>query len=816
MLTEGLPATATEGDVETQVVLPLLTRAEYLSIELATIKSKEFLPAFDIGKGSKSRKGYVPDYCVYALSIPILVVEVKAPSVNALDAWEEASLYAHALNKRFNSDINPCRYTLATNGREIHAGKWDRQKPIVSGNIADLIVGSDLLAKLQGLIGSAEIERIAALDSAALKLVNLKRPFNQGEGPVLIQSKLDPNTFAADLAPILRRYFSSRDQNKDPEIYKNAYVSSNEVTSYDKILESFLVDRLSRSRSRTEIQTTRKKADEVSRRLSELAANRSASGELQLITGGVGTGKSLFARRYKEYLQPEILRQASHWAFIDFNFINGDLKDASDEIYAAFVKSVIEEGAPIDPRNADDQERIFSSDVQDREAFYQRMESASPGRGLLERARDIEGWRQDPARLAQGISRHLQGDRGDVLIVVFDNVDRRDAESQMAAFQLALWFMDQLRCLVILQMRDTTFEAYKHEKPLDTYKTGTIFHISPPRFIDVVKRRLELSLDVLQQEAPQTIKYVTPSGLSINYPKKAAGDFLRGIYLELFQRPTNISRVLEALAGRNVRKALDMFMAIITSGHMPENMISSVANGIPLAKFPEYLILRILMRQDYRFYSDNSGFISNIFYTSNEWARPTNFLVVEMLFFLIGQRKKTGDNGQMGFVSLVRLKDHLERFGFVRSDVHKAAQYVLGREMIEADSAATLLLTDSVCLKASASGWAHLRILSSREEYLASILPTTPLNDGALNARVFDLMQTENRHGRISAGQRAGLLEGFRAYLQRQFNLLNHHPGYAETKENGGRYILAKVDEALAFERTTRSGAGRQLDWLDS
>lgn len=57
------------------------------------------------------------------------------------------------------------------------------------------------------------------------------------------------------------------------------------------------------------------------------------------------------------------------------------------------------------------------------------------------------------------------------------------------------------------------------------------------------------------------------------------------MYLELFQRPTNVSRILEAIAGRDVRKALDMFMAIINSGHMPEDLIATVAAGDGIRKF---------------------------------------------------------------------------------------------------------------------------------------------------------------------------------------------------------------------------------------
>jgi len=331
----------------------------------------------------------------------------------------------------------------------------------------------------------------------------------------------------------------------------------------------------------------------------------------------------------------------------------------------------------------------------------------------------------------------------------------------------------------------------------------------------VVRKRLELSLEALAEEAPEQVSFTTKSGLKVTYPKSRAGEFLGGIYSELFQQPNNISRILEALAGRNVRRALDMFMAIITSGHMPEDVIASVAHGTGFRSFPESLIVRALMRQDYRYFNNNSGFIANIFNCDSRWERPTNLLIPELLFYLLSQRKVRGDNGQMGFVASPRVLFELESFGFVRPDIMDAARFCLVKGLIDVETSSQDIVRERDSIKASASGWAHMRILSSRVEYLAAVLPTTPLNDKTLSARIFDLMQLENRTGLVSFQRSLQIVEGFETYLTRQDTDFLSHPGYAGRGKSGAKYILSKIREALTFGRRESAKVTGQADSLD-
>jgi hypothetical protein len=787
-----------EGDVETQIVLPLLRNQEMLGVDSQFIRSKEHFRPIDLDKGSSKRKGYYPDFGVYIGALPVCIIEAKSPVNDVAEGYREAALYALELNKKFESGVNPCQCLIATNGVELYAGYWDAQA-VIKCHVSELTVGSKTLAGLQELVGFGSLNSFAKQTNAQIRLEKFKRPFNQGEGPTLINSSVGNNSFAADLSPILRRYFTSKGQTDGPEIWEKAYIASKEVTTYDKALESYLKERISTAKSSGKklLSPTKSRESSLEGAIRRYDAERPLEGALQLVTGAVGAGKSLFARRYKEKLQPPEIKSKCHWAFLNLNDAPPRFEALEKWACEEFVKSIQKEGAPIDLIDAEMQEKIFSANLTQRKAYYDRMNSVEDRRGDLEKARDIEQWRQEPETSAKAISRYLHGDRNENIVVVFDNVDRRSAEEQLVCFQLALWFMAQTRALVILTMRDVTFELYKNEPPLDTYKSGTIFHISPPRFIDVVKRRLELSLEALSAEAPEKVEYSISSGARIAYDGRQAADFLRVVYEEIFERPRNISKIIEALAARNVRQSLDMFMSILTSGHMPEEELARVSMGSREARLNEYTLIKILMRGDNRFFSNSSALIANIFHCDNSWKRPSNLICVEILYHLIGKRKAKGDNGHMGYFSVRSIASKLEAMGFVEEDTLDACQYLVSKALVEPDTLSLIDLKMTDCIKVTASGFIHMRILSERVEYLSSVLPTTAINDERFSDRIFDAMKTENVAGKLSLSRSLTLTRQLGEYLSAQRKELRKHDGYAAMPKTGADYIIGHIESSV-------------------
>ena len=763
----GISSVVTEADVELKVVTPLLTNPNYLAIPTASIQGKAYLTPTVLDKKAGKTGGYYPDFSVWELGFAVLIVEAKEPGIPVEVGFREACLYARHLNAEYKSGINPCHFVLSCNGKQLAYGAWDSNR-CQTVEMDVLQIGSNELETLIRFCHHRVLLAHAAKCLSGVRLSRSTQPYTLAGDRALINSKKAFNSFAAELAPTLRRYFTSVTQNNDPDIYQRAYVGSDDITQYDRILESLLKDRLTPRRPLSqELNPTRAKEPKLAKAIATYRDDRPPEGQLQVITGSVGTGTSLFARRYKELLQPEEQRKSTHWAFIDFNGAPEPIEEAHDWLCEQFIESFRLENPEFDPFANENLNRIFSQDLQRRRGIYDEVKKKiSAAEAEKIRINDLETWQKDHRRVALGLCRHFARERGDVLVVVMDNVDRLDLRSQLGAFTLSLWFLDQSRAFIILMMRDETYERFKNQKPLDTYKSGVVFHIGPPRFLDVVKRRLELSLEYLAQNSPETLEYHLSSGMRIRYPNSMLGEFLKSIYLELFERRHNVSRILQALAGRNIRQALEMFVSILNSGHLREEAITSTAVGAGGIAIPEFRVLRILMRTEYRFFNNDSGFVSNIFYFDVDWQQPNNFILPDILFWLADNRKRQGEIGLEGYFSVVRLADELQRRGFVRDDVCQACSWLLRKNLIEADHMNQTSVSFEDSIKITAAGFIHLRIFCERLEYLYGVLTVTPVSDHATTKVIAQFIRTESQLGQLGGFQQSRAVESFLEYLK--------------------------------------------------
>ena len=275
----------TEADVELRTVFNMLTGQNFLFIPQSNIRNKTYLSPTALDKKSGSTHGHFPDFSVWIDAIPIMIVEVKSPDVECSVGYREGTLYAHHLNKQYGSGLNPCSLVLSTNGTSVLAGFWDAD-PALDVLVDDLHPGSRALDALRNFCSYAVLRTTADSLQRFIKPAVVVAPYALAGGPSILTARKVPNTFAAPLSPILRKFFTSKKQNQDPEIYRDAYVSSDETNAHDQVLHSLMKERLVELRGSLSetLRPTKHSEPKLSKAISDYGDER-PHGQLQLITG---------------------------------------------------------------------------------------------------------------------------------------------------------------------------------------------------------------------------------------------------------------------------------------------------------------------------------------------------------------------------------------------------------------------------------------------------------------------------------------------------------------------------------------------------
>ena len=712
-----------ESDVEQKFAYPFLISNEGLGFDPSEVATKPRIRKLTIDKGHALKSGYFPDYILSIDAVPLVVFEAKAPGVPLDEAIRESRLYANELNAQFPRQINPVMFVGATNGVEFWLGPVDSAAEVKRYQVANLSLQSVDLQIIKG-----EISRDALLnDALTLKkkiwIPRRYRPLSFMSSAVQ-KEEVDPNRFARQLIPHIKKYFDPDASRTRLEIVEKAYVSSEQVTQYNEILEALLSDNLGNKKFKTfdEVVTTRNDARDFNQALKEALARGSKTESLLLLVGGVGSGKSIFIDRFFYLLMDEEIRQQTLWAFVDFNDAPSDLSGLQKWISERVLQDLEERNGLTNFHVYENLLRYFSPEISKfRSGIGARLYQDDRVEYERRLATKLDEWMADPVVYLRNALRHFIGDAAKKVIVVFDNADKRDRDQQLSIFQEVQNFRSSHRVFSLLALRDETYDRHKSEPPLDTYLAAFTFRITPPRFLDVVKRRLELIIDDLAEEVDKRLEFRLPSGAIVRYPSTDLGNFLISFYQALFHPKREIRLVLEALAGRNVRNALQMFADILISGHLTEDklFLSRVSGGG--VNLPERLVIRILMRTKYRYYADDHGYISNIYARVQESTTNSPFGIILLLGHLADTRKQRGEMGIEGYRLVSELILEMVPQGLGETEILAILKHLLRKGLIQADHQRTDTVATGDFVKITASGYYHIKLLASRFEYSSSV-----------------------------------------------------------------------------------------------
>ena len=127
------------------------------------------------------------------------------------------------------------------------------------------------------------------------------------------------------------------------------------------------------------------------------------------------------------------------------------------------------------------------------------------------------------------------------------------------------------------------------------------------------------------------------------------------------------------------------------------------------------------LRGRHQYFLDRGIYINDIIGADDSHTRPSNFIFVDILEYLIRIRKERIEFNQEGYVTIGKLVNEMSRLGYDEGDANSAIVSLVKKGMIEPESLVDTSLTRDEPVRAHASGYVHSRLLLRQDEYLVGV-----------------------------------------------------------------------------------------------
>ena len=739
----------TESDVEQKLLWPLMTTPlpSGLALHTTDIMTKPNLRRFEIGKGN-NRKLLFPDYAVIIAGLPVLIIEAKAPGEDLSIALDEARMYGNELNALFPSGLNPCFRVIACNGSKLASSPIDTVSPDIELNHADLSTANIDFARLIDSCKRSNLQRAADQIRLKLRQPNYARALELIGGEAFQHEELPSNTFGATIVGDYGHIFNPSTREDRAQIVKHAYVASLRRQRYIEPIDRLIRSAVSPGSNVAEVFEDTSKPKELARTLWE---RRNLENQVLLLIGSVGSGKSTFVDYVSLVALPEEIRQKSVWVRVNLNKapLNTDIaynwiaRAIIDDLRTTLVNQDIDELSTLN--------KIFGPELKTfRKGPLALLDQDSDEyRSML--ASELNRLHSSPLTFARCLARYVCAGPGKLLVVVLDNCDKRTRDEQLTMFQIAHWVQTEFKSLVILPIRDVTFERHRNEPPLDTALKGLIFRIEPPPFTEVLQSRVRLALKEMlaSQSTASTLSYILPNGMRVSYPSSDQSLYLASILRSLYEHDRFVRNIMTGLAGRDVRHALEIFLEFCTSGHIGEDEIYKIRLFKGKYALPQSVVARVLLRMQRRFYHGDRAYVKNLVQCDPEDPLPDHFVRLSILHWLEQRHKVQGPAGVEGFHAVGKIVQDLVHLCHDAIRVRKELLYLAREGCVVAEHLRVDELRDRDLVRLTASGLVHLQLMAN-PDYLAACAEDTWLSDPTLAARIANRISSAGLKGHFS------------------------------------------------------------------
>lgn len=467
-----------------------------------------------------------------------------------------------------------CEFAAVTNGHEwiffkvFEKGKrWESLQAFVIRSIAFFSKES---TKSYNTLGYISITEKASLFSLLTSSPPQDRNIYYAKDRIAAYAHtITANKLASTLRPVVNHYFGVIGDD-DTEFMDRCYVSQRDYQQTFEGVRGLIADSISpyfRSYGVEQLEDTGR-GGRLGGRLTK-NIKRGRKGEVLVLFGGKGAGKSTFIKRLLHHNPPPWLRDHSVVAIIDLLKTPEEPEVIRAAIWDNLVSSLDSEGILSADRSIV-LDKLFS----DRFKIASRQELSGIPRASeaynIKLNSLVSEWKRDRLYCAKClVDFWKQQDKG--VVVVVDNTDQYSSKNQEFCFSSAQEISDELGCITLISMREERFHNSKIHGVLDAFQNAG-FHISSPKPAEVFRKRLIYTMSLLQNSAKrdQLLFEVEPQVVT------DCSSYLNIINREFSSEHSPLNRFLTACAHGDTRLSLDLFRSFLLSGYTNvEEMLSA-------------------------------------------------------------------------------------------------------------------------------------------------------------------------------------------------------------------------------------------------
>ena len=738
----------TESDVEQKFIYAFLTAPIPMGFGLndTQILTKHILRRQLIGKGQK-QKYYYPDYLISIRGIPVCVVEAKKPEEDLENAFAEARLYASEINAKFPHHINSCKYIIVCNGNETWAGYFDQAEPVIKLSFEDFSTEN---CEYVRFLDFCSLEKMTAI--ANQPYINIRgnshfnTPVSQLKGKRVQNETIQDNAFGRTFIIENRNIFDPQTEEDRSIIVDNAYIPSAKREQHiDPIYKEIRKFEMPNQESYISIAT--KEPTELVQKISQRVEDKVEAYSLMLLIGNVGSGKTTFIRYFKRSFLEENhpdLAQKCDWIFLNMNAAPITNSEIYDWIKQDVIKQLKTNHPEIDFSSIDVIKKIFRKEVHAFENGLGQLLKGNEKEYNLKLYEILSSKMADNTTLLTHMLMYLKETEGSLPIIVLDNCDKRNKEEQLLMFQVAEWLKTTFKCLVLLPMRDSTYDQYRNEPPLDTVVKDLVFRIDPPDLLKVLQSRLNF---IIRNTKPESRTYVLENGVSVEISYSELIEYFKCILMAIRQNNMTLD-IFYKLSDRNTRYGIQIFEDFCKSGHINSSDFLKMRTAGKEYTLPSYKFLTALLRKNRKYYSGEESNFINLFGSDFRDDFPDPFVRIDILSWLKVQSAQVDKDKEKLFVVSDIIKD-LQLIGHKDTIIHRELNYMLKKGLLLCET----LLSDAEIddrVKITLTGKLHLSLLSNMT-YIAACAENINFKNSEIMMRISRRLSFHNYLSKICA-----------------------------------------------------------------